>query len=188
MSIFLPSYKHNELHISRIGEFIVSSFSIPQQEVIPIGKNVYLHYMYQIIKTPTRPFYDAPGDFIIYKTTQDAIVICIYDLTMLHEQRRIFRFDISPNGRKIVHKGVTYITDKVEAQKLEKYNNKRHTIVAYGKSTIDNRMQYNLFGYHFTNTHSGNIFKMSFITSTSSQYFNKQDMENVRIVEDACQF
>jgi hypothetical protein len=178
MSIFLTSYQHTKIRISHLSSFVAPTYSLPQQEIIPIGKNVFLHALYQEVPEPLPEHTELPGDFIIYKTS-NGIVICIYDATMPVEQRRIFQFDVYPSARLVTYKTLKYTTDKVKAKKLECYNSKgRHPIIAYGKCKLDTKTQYNLYGYRFiknipNEVIEGNLFKMTFITSKSNQHFTE---------------
>lgn len=189
MSIFLPSYHHLKVKLSHLSSFAPPTYSLPQQEVIPIGKNVYLHSLYQEISEPLDEHRELVGNFIIYKKT-NGIVICIHDTTMPVEQKRIFQFDIRPKARLITYNKLKYTTDKVKAKKLESYNNKgRHPIIAYGKCNLDTKTQYNLYGYKFIQNElnkpiEGKIFKMTFITSKSSQHFSEHHLKNAYLQGD----
>lgn len=187
MSIFLTSYKYTKIRLSQLSAFVAPTYSLPQQEIIPIGKNVFLHSLYQEVSNPLPEHTELPGDFIIYKTS-NGIVICIYDKTMPVEQRRIFQFDVYPNARLVTYKNLQYTTDKVKARKLECYNSKgRHHIVAYGKCKLDTKTQYNLFGYRFISEFpnvNGKLFKMSFITSKSDQHFTEHAIKDAYMEGD----
>ena len=189
MSIFLTSYQHTKVRISHLSSFVAPTYSLPQQEIIPIGKNVFLHSLYQEVSSPLPEHTELPGDFIIYKTS-NGIVLCICDSTMPVEQKRIFQFDIYPGGRLVTYKTLKYTTDKVKAKKLEFYNSKgRHPIIAYGKCKLDTKTQYNLYGYRFiknipNETIEGKLFKMSFITSKSAQHFTENTITNTYIEGD----
>lgn len=157
---------------------------------------MFLHALYQEVPEPLPQHTELPGDFIIYetisrdKTTSRGIVICIYDATMPVEQKRVFQFDVHPNARLVTYKTLKYTTDNVKAKKLECYNSKgRHPIIAYGKCNLDTKTQYNLYGYRFTKnnpseTIEGKLFKMTFITSKSSQHFTEHAITNAYLEGD----
>lgn len=187
MSIFFSSsYPYSKVNISSLSTFATPSYSLPQQEIIPIGKNVYLHSLYQEFGLPLPQHTELNGDFIIYKTSH-GIVICIHDPTMPVEQKRIYQYDFVEDSRLVKHKSIQYITDKVIIKKLDSYNDKgRHPIVAHGKCELDMKTQYNLYGYKFVHNSPnkpivGNIFKMVFITSKSNQHFSEYDITNAII-------
>lgn len=183
MSIFLSYYQYTKIKLSYLATFATPTYSLPQQEIIPIGKDVYLHSLYQEVPTPLDEHKNLSGDFIIYKR-YNGIIICIHDPEMPVEQSRIFDFTIMQNPRLVTYKDLYYITDRTTVKKLETYNNKqRHPIVAYGKCQLDMKTQYNLYGYRFINTEPigpiiGEIFKMVFITSRSKERFTEFDLKN----------
>jgi hypothetical protein len=176
----LTPYEYTKVKISHLSSFVAPTYSLPQLEIIPIGKDVFLHSMYQEINSPLPEHTELSGDFIIYKISDTGIVLCIYDPTMPVEQKRIFQFTVYPGARLVTYKSLNYTTDKVNAKKLQSYKttNNRHPIVAYGKCKLDTKTQYNLYGYKFiqsipNETIEGKLFKMTFITTKSNQHFSE---------------
>lgn len=191
MSIFFPFYEHIKDKIPILDTLVTPTYSLPQQEIIPIGSNVYLHMTYQeLVKLP--PEYDyLTGDFILYQNESEninSIIICIHDETLTTETSRIYEFLVKAGGRIAKYKDMLYIKDKITSRKLKNYNNKgKHPIIGYGKFKLDNKNQYNLYGYRLKNKNIINEpvqstpFKMTFITNRSSEYHTKYSIERTHV-------
>lgn len=181
MSIFFNSYKYKTIKLTDLDTFISASYSLPQQEIIPIGK-VYLHYLYRELKTIPYEKTILTGHFIIYQhlkpdSGKGSIIICIYDESLKVGQERIFKFKILNGDRLLKHKTIKYYTDHISAKKLDHYNGTKHTLVAHGNFELDNRTQYNLYGYGLEKK----PFHMTFITSKSNQYFTRYTVESASV-------
>lgn len=179
MSIFLPSYQHKEVKINVLDTHITPSDTIKQQEIIPIGKNVYLHMLYQ--KTSTIQFKKKElltGQFVMYKNKkQNAIILSLYDKSLPVGEKRIYKWKIYNLGRKVKYKDLIYITDRIKQQKLKVYNPKdQHEIIAYGTFEIDQSTQYKLYGYKLDDQ---SCFRITFITTKTTEHFIRFNLEQI---------
>lgn len=151
-----------------------------QREIIPIGKDVYLHSLHRDLDEPLPQHHNASGDFIIYKSNKknNRLFMCLYDPTLTTEANRnyVMTVNLDHHSRIIQYKkDVKYVTDKIEMLKVDELKVKDREIIAYGKWKLDIKVRYNLYGVQIDNKR-GKLFHHIFVLSKYAEYFNSHDI------------
>ena len=183
--MFLDITDYINVKVDNLTSFTTPNYSLPQQEILPLGKNIYLHSLYEVLSSPLPEHISAPGDFIIYKKIntnneqQQRLFICFHNMALQFEPERIYvmTFDKKAKSRRVAYQKTTnYITDRIEMKKIDSLKTSGMEIVAYGKWKLDTRVQYNLYGVKLGEK---KLFKLIFVLSRYEQHFTEHDLKSI---------